>query len=61
MHGYGICITNLGTLYYSNGKPAYKGSWNQDKFHGFGVLFNEMPAQLNDPYDFKDFDFIEEY
>ena len=27
MHGYG-------TLYYTNGKIAYQGEWNLDKFNG---------------------------
>ncbi|CAD8171065.1 unnamed protein product [Paramecium octaurelia] len=54
MHGYG-------TLYYSNGQPAYKGSWNQDKFQGYGVLYNEMASQLNEPFNYQDFDHIEDF
>ncbi|CAD8082848.1 unnamed protein product [Paramecium sonneborni] len=54
MHGYG-------TLYYSNGNPAYKGSWNQDKFQGYGVLYNEITSQLNEPFNYQDFDHIEDF
>ena len=34
MHGYGI-------LYYSNGKIAYEGEWNEDEFHGIGKVYNQ--------------------
>ncbi|KAL4475150.1 hypothetical protein ABPG74_001846 [Tetrahymena malaccensis] len=54
MHGKGI-------LSYASGKPAYDGDWVDDKFEGFGILYNENPAPLNQPYDFSDFDNVEEY
>ena len=37
MHGRGV-------LSYASGKPAYDGDWIEDKFEGFGVLYNENPA-----------------
>lgn len=37
---------NLGSLFYASGKPAYEGDWNEDKFHGIGVLHNEIPMFL---------------
>jgi hypothetical protein len=40
MHGKGV-------LMYASGKVAYDGDWVNDKFEGFGVLYNEVPAVLN--------------
>jgi len=54
MHGKGV-------LSYASGKPAYKGDWLDDKFEGFGSLYNENPADLRQPYDFSDFDNVDEY
>lgn len=54
MHGKGV-------LCYASGQPAYDGDWENDKFEGFGILFNENPAQLNEPFDFYDFDNVDEY
>jgi len=54
MHGKGV-------LSYASGKPAYDGDWLDDKFEGFGALYNETPAELNQPYDYSDFDNVDEY
>lgn len=54
MHGKGV-------LSYASGKPAYDGDWVDDKFEGFGILYNENPEPLYQPYDFRDFDYVEEY
>jgi hypothetical protein len=53
MHGKGI-------LYYASGTPAYDGEWFEDKFEGFGVLYNENPEDFNEPFDYNDFDLVEE-
>jgi hypothetical protein len=53
MHGKGI-------LYYASGTPAYDGEWFEDKFEGFGVLYNENPEEFNEPFDYNDFDLVEE-
>lgn len=54
MHGRGV-------LYYSSGGMAYDGSWENDQFHGFGVLYNEHPVELVDVFDFYDFDNVDEF
>lgn len=54
MHGKGV-------LSYASGKPAYDGEWVDDKFDGFGILYNENPAELRQPYNFSDFDNVDEY
>jgi hypothetical protein len=34
--------------------------WVEDKFEGFGVLFNEYPTEFDQFFDFTDFDLVEE-
>lgn len=50
-----------GQLYYQSGKIAYNGSWFDDHFEGYGVLYNEYPKQLNDLLDYSNLDMIDEY
>ncbi|CAD8165162.1 unnamed protein product [Paramecium pentaurelia] len=50
-----------GTLYYGTGQPAYEGKWNEDQFHGFGTLYNEHPQMLEESFDYRDFDYVEDY
>ncbi len=38
------------------GKIAYEGMWVQDQFTGKGVLFNENPDPLNEPFNYENFD-----
>ena len=54
MHGQGI-------LYYASGKPAYDGDWYEDKFEGRGVLYNENPNNLDEAFNYNDFDEIDDY
>lgn len=54
MYGYGA-------LYYQSGKLAYEGEWIDDHFQGSGKLYNENPFQLDEPFDFHNFDLIDEY
>jgi len=35
-----------GVLYYTNGKLAYEGEWQEDKLQGYGVLYNENISPL---------------
>ena len=53
MHGYG-------KLYYSNGQLAYEGDWYQDEFHGQGKVYNDNPVLLEEPFDFTDFNNLEQ-
>lgn len=39
-----------GSLYYQSGKLAYEGEWMDDQFSGKGILYNEYPEQLSEPY-----------
>ncbi len=32
-----------GTLFYPSGKKAYQGEWKENKFHGKGILYKEIP------------------
>jgi hypothetical protein len=45
MHGKGV-------LSYACGKAAYDGDWLEDKFEGFGILYNENPIPLQGPFDY---------
>ena len=49
-----------GKLFYQSGKIAYEGDWDNDTFTGYGILYNEYPQSLNAPYNFEDFDNMEE-
>lgn len=35
--------------------------WIDGKFHGKGVLYNQNPLELIGPFDFEDFDEVENY
>ncbi|CAK68131.1 unnamed protein product (macronuclear) [Paramecium tetraurelia] len=50
-----------GKLYYGTGQPAYEGKWNEDQFDGFGTLYNEHPQMLEESFDYRDFDYVEDY
>lgn len=54
-------INGTGILFYCENKPAYDGMWLNGQFHGQGTLYNECPQQLAQPFDFKDFDEVEDY
>ena len=53
-------ITNLVHFIVILGKIAYEGMWFQDQFTGNGVLYNENPDQLNEPFNYENFDNVEE-
>ncbi|CAD8089440.1 unnamed protein product [Paramecium primaurelia] len=50
-----------GTLYYATGQPAYQGQWSEDQFQGHGTLYNEHPQPLQESFDYRDFDNVEDY
>ena len=49
-----------GTLYYADGRIAYQGEWKNDCLDGWGILYNEKPVSLTQPYDYQCFDQAEE-
>ena len=53
MHGYG-------KLYYSNKRIAYEGQWYMDQFHGKGKVYNDEPEPLNGPFDYSNFENLDE-
>lgn len=54
-------MTGRGVLFYCAGYPAYDGEWLNDQFHGFGTLYNENPVELREPYDFRDFNEVDDF
>lgn len=50
-----------GKLYYSENKLAYEGEWYMDEFHGHGKVYNDNPILLDGPFNYKDFDELDEY
>ena len=50
-----------GILYYGIGFPAYDGEWLNDQFNGYGTLFNESPMELNEAFDFRDFNEVDDF
>lgn len=54
------CINGKGTLFYGQNRPAYAGDWCNNKFNGKGSLYNEFPSPNNAPFDYSNFNKIEE-
>jgi hypothetical protein len=54
MHGKGI-------LFYPNNPIAYDGEWKNDQLSGYGTLFNEQVTQLKAPFDYHDWNDVEDY
>lgn len=54
MHGKGV-------LSYASGTPAYDGDWVDDKFEGYGILYNENPIHFQEEFNYNDFDNVDEY
>ena len=52
-----------GTLYYADGKVAFRGGWKEDKFHGKGVVYNEISDDLkpSEDFDYRNFDSLGEF
>ena len=53
MHG-------LGKLYYSGNVLAYEGQWANNEFHGSGKVYCFEPVQFDGPFDWQDFNLLEE-
>ena len=49
-------MDGFGTLFYAGGNIAYKGEWKEDKFHGKGIVYNELPQNVNGYFDYTNFD-----
>lgn len=54
-------MEGFGKLFYQSGKLAYQGEWKNDQFMGKGVLYNELPDILDQPFNYNNFDDVEEY
>jgi len=53
-------MDGYGKLYYPSGKLAYEGEWKENTFNGNGKVFNETPSQFSGPYDYRNFDLLED-
>lgn len=54
-------MNGWGKLYYNCGKIAYEGYWKNDEFHGFGKVYNDKPVIKITPFDYTDFDLLDDY
>ena len=54
MHGWG-------KLFYEGGRLAYEGHWSHDEFHGYGKVYNDNPIPLEGPFDYTNFDLLDDY
>lgn len=50
-----------GTLYYMSGKVAYEGNWVEDKFEGQGTFYSDSPMNLEETFDYRDFDMVDDF
>ncbi|KRX09751.1 Protein kinase-like domain [Pseudocohnilembus persalinus] len=53
-------MEGFGILYYPSGNLAYEGQWLDDKFNGKGMVFNENTQEINQDFDFRNFDLLGE-
>jgi hypothetical protein len=49
-----------GKLYYPSGKLAYDGKWANNTFNDTGIVYNENPTSFSEPFNFYDFDDLED-
>lgn len=54
-------MEGFGILYYQSNRKAYEGLWVNDQFHGQGMLFNDKPIPFDEPFDFNNFDDIDDF
>ena len=54
-------MDGYGKLYYPSEKLAYEGYWVNNTFNGEGCIYNEVPAMLEYPFDFKNLDNLLEH
>ena len=50
-----------GELYYKHNRLAYEGDLKNNTFHGKGKLNNEQPVNLDESFDYTNFDKLEDY
>jgi hypothetical protein len=53
-------LSGKGALYYGSNRPAYIGDWENNKFNGFGTLFNEYSTLIETSFDYSDFNKIDD-
>lgn len=53
-------LSGQGSLFYGLNRPAYVGDWQNNKFNGYGTLYNEYPTPLDKSFDYSDFNKIED-
>ena len=39
----------------------YDGEWKEDQLQGYGTLYNEEVGSLNVPFDYKNWEDVDEY
>ena len=54
-------MKGLGKLFYQNGKLAYTGHFKSNVFHGKGKILNKNPTQLNSPFNYNNFNSVENH
>jgi hypothetical protein len=54
-------MDGFGKLYYPTEKLAYEGYWLNNTFNGEGKIYNEVPAYLDEMFDYKNFDNLLEH
>lgn len=47
-------MQGYGKLYYQSGKIAYEGYWEDDQFSGKGAVYNEIPDEMFEMFDYND-------
>lgn len=40
---------------------AYEGEWEEDRFHGRGIMYNDCPQPLEGDFEFTDFELLGDY
>jgi antitoxin component YwqK of YwqJK toxin-antitoxin module len=53
-------MSGFGKLFYPNGKLAYEGEWKNNAFNGKGKIFNEEPTEMQEDFDYRNFDFLKD-
>ena len=53
-------MDGFGKLTYPDGNLAYEGEWKNNAFNGRGKVFNEDPMELSKPFDYHNFDYLQD-
>ena len=54
-------MLGLGYLFYPSGEKAYYGEWRDDMFNGQGIVWNEVPLEMEEMFDYSDFTNMGDY